>query len=84
MWLESLAREAERAEAYPFPFAEGELDFRPLLLAVAEDRKRGRSPNEIARAFQLGIASGLRDAATSLCRQLDAGYDRSLRRRLPE
>lgn len=70
MWLETLAREAEPADPYPFPFADGELDFRPLLLVVAEDRKRGRSPNEIARAFQLGIASGIRDAATSLCRQL--------------
>ncbi len=71
MWVESLAREAGAAEAYPFPFAEGELDFRPLLLAVAEDRKRGRSQNEIARAFHLGIASGVRDAATSLCRLLE-------------
>jgi hydrogenase maturation protein HypF len=70
MWLESLAREAGTAEPYPFPFAEGELDFRPLLLAVAKDRKLGRSPNEIARAFQFGIATGIRDAATSLCRQL--------------
>ena len=70
MWVESLARTAGTAEPYPFPFTEGELDFRPLLLAVADDRKRGRSPNEIARAFQLGIASGVRDAATSLCRQL--------------
>ena len=70
MWMESLARESVPVEPYAFPFAQGELDFRPLLLAVAEDHTRGRSPNEIARAFQLGIASGVHDAATSLCRQL--------------
>lgn len=70
MWVESLAREAGPAEPYSFPFADGELDFRPLLLGVAEDRKRGRSTNDIARAFQLGIASGVGGAATSLCRQL--------------
>ena len=71
MWLESLAREATVDEPYPFPFADGELDFRPLLLAVAEDRLRRRSPREIARAFQLGIADGIRDAVTSLCRRLN-------------
>jgi hydrogenase maturation protein HypF len=70
MWAESLAREAGAAEPYPFPFAEGELDFRPLLLAMAEDRKQSRSLNEIARAFQLGVAHGVRDAATSLCQEL--------------
>ncbi len=70
MWVESLAREAGTAEAYPFPFVDGELDFRPLLLAVAKHRTQGRSLNEIARAFQLGIAHGVRDAATSLCGQL--------------
>jgi hydrogenase maturation protein HypF len=70
MWVESLAREAGAAEPYPLPFAEGELDFRPLLLAMAEDRKQSRSLNEIARAFQLGVAHGVRDAATSLCHEL--------------
>jgi hydrogenase maturation protein HypF len=70
MWVESLAREANAVEAYPFPLADGELDFRPLLLALAEDRKRGRSSNQSARAFQLGIATGVRDAATALCGQL--------------
>jgi hydrogenase maturation protein HypF len=70
MWVESLARKAKAIEAYPFPLADGELDFRPLLLALAEDRKRGRSSNQSARAFQLGIATGVRDAATALCERL--------------
>ncbi|MGA2688457.1 MAG: carbamoyltransferase HypF [Candidatus Korobacteraceae bacterium] len=74
MWLEALALKADGSEAYPFPFANGELDFRPLLQAVAEDRKRGRNQPEIARAFQRGVAEGLGSAITALCRerQLDA------------
>ena len=44
MWLEQIARAAPARDAYPFPFAGDELDFRPLLLAVAEDRRRGRDP----------------------------------------
>lgn len=70
MWLEDLAHKASCADAYPFPFVNGELDFRPLLRAVAGDRKRGRSQHEIARAFQRGVAHGLRDAITALCRDL--------------
>jgi hydrogenase maturation protein HypF len=46
-----------------------ELDFRPLLLAVADERRRGRDPAEIARAFQLGIAQGLCDALETLSRR---------------
>ena len=46
-----------------------ELDFRPLLLAVAEDRRRGRDPAEIARAFQLGIAQGLWGALETSSRE---------------
>jgi hydrogenase maturation protein HypF len=70
MWLEDLAHKASGPETYPFPFANGELDFRPLLRAVAEDRKRGRGRCEIARAFQRGVAQGLRDAVVALCHDL--------------
>jgi hydrogenase maturation protein HypF len=59
IWLEQLARKAASYDSYPFPFADGELDFRPLLAAVVQDRLRGRLANEIARAFQRGIAKGL-------------------------
>lgn len=62
IWLEQLARSAPFTEPYPFPFVGGELDFRPLLRAVAQDRVRGRDEREIARSFQGGVADGLRDA----------------------
>jgi hydrogenase maturation protein HypF len=69
MWVEQLARKAQHAEAYPFPFDGDELDFRPLLKAVVEDRARGRDIMEIARAFQRGIAEGLRDAVREISRR---------------
>jgi hydrogenase maturation protein HypF len=62
IWLEQLARSAHSGEPYPFLFTGEELDFRPLLRAVVEDRIRGRKVGEIARSFQWGIAQGLRDA----------------------
>lgn len=67
MWVEQLARTTPVTEAYAFPFATGELDFRPLLTALAWDRFRGRDARECARAFQRGIAQGIVDAVTSLC-----------------
>jgi hydrogenase maturation protein HypF len=68
MWLERLASHATGAGAYPFPWVGNELDFRPLLQSVIDDRLRGRDRREIARAFQRGIAEGLGDAAVTLCR----------------
>jgi len=70
MWLEHLASNAVDCEPYPFPFAAGELDFRPMLQAVILDRLRGRDTREIARSFQQGVAEGLYRAATILCRDL--------------
>jgi hydrogenase maturation protein HypF len=67
MWLEQLARTAPRADPYPFPYICEELDFRPLLQHVICDRVGGRNPNQIARAFQRGLAQGLRDAVVSVC-----------------
>jgi hydrogenase maturation protein HypF len=69
MWLEQLGRSASLTEAYPFPFIGRELDFRPLLQAVAEDRVRGRDIREIARSFQLGIAQGLCHALNVISRR---------------
>jgi len=69
MWLEQLARTAGPVEAYPFPFIGEELDFRPLLQAVIDDRVEGRSANEVARAFQLGVAKGLADCSRTLVHQ---------------
>lgn len=71
MWLEQLARSAPPARPYSFPFVEDELDFRPLLSNLARDRYLGRDASECARAFQRGIAQGIFDAATALCRAND-------------
>ena len=67
MALEHMARASTANEAYAFPFNGSELDFRPLLEAVIRDRQRGRDPGEIARAFHLSVAAGIRDSAVSLC-----------------
>jgi hydrogenase maturation protein HypF len=67
MWLERLAHSADSADAYLFPFTDSQLDFRPLLSRVIEDRLFGRNIHEIARAFQRGVASGLANAAKELC-----------------
>jgi hydrogenase maturation protein HypF len=66
MWLEHLARTVDFAEAYDFPLNGGELDFRPLLSALAQDRLRGRERAHCARAFQRGVAKGLCDALATL------------------
>lgn len=66
-WLEHQARKSSRVEAYPFPLQGHELDFRPLLQSIVEERVRGRCPAEIARAFHLGIASGLCEAIKCFC-----------------
>jgi hypothetical protein len=68
MWLEQLAHSGSLTEPYPFPYAGGELDFRPLLQSVVRDRVRGRDRGEIARAFQRGLAQGLRDALVKICK----------------
>jgi len=67
MWVEQLARSSSFVEPYPFPFTANELDFRPLLFAITEDRLRGRSKNAIARAFQRGVAQALCDAVRTIC-----------------
>jgi hydrogenase maturation protein HypF len=64
--MEQLARQAANRDAYPFPFERAELDFRPLLEAVARDRASGREPAEIARSCQRGIACGIVQAITGL------------------
>jgi hydrogenase maturation protein HypF len=71
IWLEQLARLASSRTLYSFPFVNNELDFRPLLLAVVTDRACGRDLPEIARAFHFGIAQGLCDALSIICRSHD-------------
>ena len=67
MWLEHIATRTEVKDSYPFPFADNELDFRPLLESMILDRLRGRDRREIARAFQAGVAAGVHRAAITLC-----------------
>ncbi len=67
MWLEQLAQGVDETEPYSFPWSGQELDFRPLLQGVVRDRLRGQPLAEIARAFQRGLAQGLRDAVVSVC-----------------
>lgn len=59
MWLEHLARASASVLAYPFPFSNGELDYRPMLAQILDDRARGRDVREIARAFHGAIVSGM-------------------------
>jgi hydrogenase maturation protein HypF len=66
MWLEQLANSSGDTERYLFPYLDHELDFRPMLQAMVQDRIQGRPPSEIARAFQFGVAHGLRDAVASI------------------
>ncbi|MGI9074396.1 MAG: carbamoyltransferase HypF [Bryobacteraceae bacterium] len=67
MWLEHVAKSASDCEPYPFPLDGDVLDFRPLLESIICDRLLGRQQPEIARAFHLGLASGLCKAALRLC-----------------
>jgi PAS domain S-box-containing protein len=71
IWLEQLAKRASNLDAYPFACARHELDFRPLLKAVIDDRTRGRSTCEIARAFQRAIAQGLNSCISTLVDERD-------------
>jgi hydrogenase maturation protein HypF len=69
MWLEQLARTSTVRGAYPFPFIDNELDFRPVLDAVIRDVRSGVAREAVARTFQRGIAQGLSHALTQLARQ---------------
>ena len=82
MWLEQLARVTALPRiAYPFPFDGKELDFRPLLQSVANDRlARPRAVQDIARAFQRGIARALPPQSIRFARPTDR-HRRSFRRR---
>ena len=60
MWLEHQAAGGDGAcGPYAFPFRDGELDYRPLLTAILADRRRGRDPRVIARAFHVALAGAI-------------------------
>jgi hydrogenase maturation protein HypF len=75
IWLEHRARAAppvdDGAPGYPMPFDGRELDFRPLLAALIDNRMAGRLAPEIARAFHDGLAAGVATAALDLARRED-------------
>jgi hydrogenase maturation protein HypF len=74
MWLEHLAgRCTEAVEGYPFPMTDDEMDYRPLLHAVIDDRLRDRDPAVIARRFHLGIAQGVCGAVLHIAGMQRAG-----------
>lgn len=59
IWLEHLARTAPLQKVYPFPWEGKELDHRPLLQAMVEDRLYGRDAASIARSFHRSVAEGV-------------------------
>jgi len=59
MWLEHLATTAAETAPYDFPLSAGELDHRPLLRAVIDDRARGRDAGVIARAFHTSVVGAI-------------------------
>jgi len=59
IWLEHLARSGPLKKVYPFPWDGEELDYRPLLRAVAEDRLQGEDAAAIARSFHRSVAEGV-------------------------
>ncbi|HEX3550954.1 MAG TPA: carbamoyltransferase HypF [Candidatus Elarobacter sp.] len=67
MWLEQRAAAASApAGTYAFPLRDGELDYRPLLRAIARDREHGRDVDDIARAFHDALASAILDVHAAL------------------
>lgn len=67
MWLECLARRAVPQPPYPMPIDGSELDYRPLLEAIIQDRIAGRDRTEIARAFHSALARAATTKAAELC-----------------
>lgn len=63
IWLEHLARTSPPVAPYPFP----DLDFRPLLQAIVDDRLGGRPEAESARAFHRALAEGVVEITRHYC-----------------
>jgi hydrogenase maturation protein HypF len=69
IWLEQLAKGAAASEvAYPLRFDGTELDWRPLLHAVLDERVAGTEPSVIAAAIHRGLAAGIAAAALEISR----------------
>ncbi|MGD9679950.1 MAG: carbamoyltransferase HypF [Candidatus Obscuribacterales bacterium] len=71
IWLEHRARNAHTSRAYSFAYdaIDHTLDWREALTELIADRIAGKPMEEIARAFHLGLARGMADAARTLCEE---------------
>ncbi|MFY9737411.1 MAG: carbamoyltransferase HypF [Candidatus Cybelea sp.] len=63
MWLEHLARSSSDVPPYALRFERERFDFRPMLASILVDRRAGRAPCEIARAFHAAVANAVVEAA---------------------
>lgn len=66
-WLEHLAHNLQAVDPYPLPFEAGQLDYRPMLSALIQERARGKSIADLASAFHEGLAQGTSNAVLKLC-----------------
>ena len=73
MWLEHLARGASSASTFTCRFTGTDIDWRDMLVEIADARRRGTSPADIARAFHRTLARVV--AATSATLAETAGLD---------
>ncbi len=72
MWLEHQARRSGPVEPYPLPLVGEELDWRPTIAHVVEDRARGRPVTEIARAFHAALAEAIVTVGWIIARTIEA------------
>ncbi|MCA9800846.1 MAG: carbamoyltransferase HypF [Cyanobacteria bacterium HKST-UBA02] len=71
IWLEHRARASRTSRAYSFEYdaVDRTLDWRDALTELIADRIAGKPREEIARAFHLGLARGMANAAKTLCEE---------------
>ncbi len=78
-------REPQRlTEPYPFPFVGGELDFRPLLRSVAEDRSADAIAAKLPAPSSAASPRACATASSDICADHRPGYRRAFRRSLSE
>lgn len=68
IWLEHLARRSSIRDCYEFRFDSNamELNWQNALLSIVEDRRGGRSKEDMARAFHNGLAKGIAQSCFKL------------------
>jgi hydrogenase maturation protein HypF len=74
MWLEHLARGASSSSTvFTCRFTGTDIDWRDMLVEIADARRRGTSPADIARAFHRSLARVVADTTATLAET--AGLD---------